>query len=324
MKNLQILLWIIVFTPTLALQADPEETDYPRPDERQLPTRMHSAMKDLPVVKVGQADADILGHDNRALQAAVDYVAGLGGGIVEIGPGDYLMRDSLHLRPFVTVRGAGGKTVLRKADGVVSSLAIDGDFGEEQITVKDPKGFEVGCGVAIWSSKENYFHATVARITGRTATLSSTAREMPIAWSPTMPYATAFLSSAATTCRESASNTVHRGKQGHNIHLDAARRRHLPVSRLRHGNRPLPGPELQRRRHQLPAIQRCHRHRLRQREQRLAGPHPGSGSQRPIENAYPNNGGDGLFLCWRFDTAPSRTISEHRRLRHFHRPQGHR
>jgi hypothetical protein len=31
MKNLQILLWIIVFTPALALQADTEETDYPAP-----------------------------------------------------------------------------------------------------------------------------------------------------------------------------------------------------------------------------------------------------------------------------------------------------
>lgn len=38
-------------------------------------------------VTVGVADADIIGHDNRALQAAVDYVANLGGGVVLIGPG---------------------------------------------------------------------------------------------------------------------------------------------------------------------------------------------------------------------------------------------
>jgi len=55
-------------------------------------------------ITVGIRDADILGHDNRALQAAVDYVANLGGGVVEIGPGEYLMRDSLHLRSRVTVR----------------------------------------------------------------------------------------------------------------------------------------------------------------------------------------------------------------------------
>ena len=47
-------------------------------------------------VTVGLRDADIVGSDNRALQAAVDYVGNLGGGVVEIGPGEYLMRDALH------------------------------------------------------------------------------------------------------------------------------------------------------------------------------------------------------------------------------------
>src|SRR5258708_2646465 len=87
------------------------------PDECQLPRRMHSAMKELPRVTVGQSNAEIVGADNRALQAAVDYIAGLGGGTVEIGPGTYSMRDSLHLRPNVTVRGTKGQTILRKADG---------------------------------------------------------------------------------------------------------------------------------------------------------------------------------------------------------------
>ena len=107
----------------------------PRAAEQQLPTRMHSQMKTLPRVTVGRSDADIVGRDNRALQAAVDYVANLGGGVVEIGPGEYLMRDSLHLRAFVTVRGTPGKTVLRKADSVTSLLTLDGDYGEEQATV---------------------------------------------------------------------------------------------------------------------------------------------------------------------------------------------
>ena len=73
------------------------------------------------------------------LQAAVDYVAGLGGGTVEIGEGEYLMRDSLHLRSNVTVRGRKGKTILRKADAAVSPLALDGDFGEQQVTVETPR-----------------------------------------------------------------------------------------------------------------------------------------------------------------------------------------
>src|SRR3954470_1774915 len=115
----------------------------PKPDERQLPAAMHSEMSERPTITVGRAGADLVGSDNRALQAAVDYVAGLGGGVVEIGEGEYLMRDSLHLRSNVTVRGRKGKTILRKADGAVSPLALDGDFGEQQVTVKDPAGFTV-------------------------------------------------------------------------------------------------------------------------------------------------------------------------------------
>ena len=98
-------------------------------------------------VTVGVRDADIIGCDNRALQAAVDYVANLGGGLVQIGPGEYRMRDSLHLRSRVTVRGAGPETVLKKDRESHAALAADGDFGEAAITVADATGFEIGRGV---------------------------------------------------------------------------------------------------------------------------------------------------------------------------------
>src|SRR5207249_8412263 len=96
----------------------------PRADEQQLPRAMHSPMKDRPRITVGLRDADIVGADNQALQAAVDYIAGLGGGVVEIGEGEYRMQDSLHLRSFVTVRGTRGKTILRKAPAAQSPLAL--------------------------------------------------------------------------------------------------------------------------------------------------------------------------------------------------------
>src|SRR5262249_12127657 len=99
----------------------------PRIEEKQLPRAMHSEMKMLPTISVGQTSADIVGTDNRALQAAVDYVGNLGGGLVEVGAGEYLMNDSLHLRSHVTVRGVKGQTILLKAKAVVSPLAIDGD-----------------------------------------------------------------------------------------------------------------------------------------------------------------------------------------------------
>ena len=89
----------------------------PTPDEEQLPLAMHSKMEDLPHITVGHNDADIVGHDQRALQAAVDYIAGLGGGVVTIGPGEYVMHDSLHLRSHITVRGAGNSTIFAQSPG---------------------------------------------------------------------------------------------------------------------------------------------------------------------------------------------------------------
>src|SRR5206468_4077729 len=113
-----------------------------------------------PTIRVGRRDADLIGTDHRALQAAVDYVSALGGGVVEIGEGEYLMGDSLHLRSDVTVRGRKGKTILRKADAAVSPLALDGDFGEQQVTVQAAAGFAVGAGVAIWDEHGGGFHTT--------------------------------------------------------------------------------------------------------------------------------------------------------------------
>lgn len=115
-------------------------------------------------ITVGQREADIVGNDNRAIQAAVDYVGQLGGGVVEVGPGEYLMRDSLHMRSGVTLRGAGGETVLKKDAEVRSLLAADGDFGECAITVQNPEGFEIGRGVHIATKRVHGFHTICATI----------------------------------------------------------------------------------------------------------------------------------------------------------------
>ncbi len=115
-------------------------------------------------ITVGQQDADIVGRDNRALQAAMDYVGQLGGGVVEVGPGEYLMRDSLHMRTGVTLRGAGTATVLKKGKETRSLLAADGDFGECAVTVGNAEGFEVGHGVHVATKRVNGFHTICATI----------------------------------------------------------------------------------------------------------------------------------------------------------------
>jgi polygalacturonase len=50
------------------------------------------------IVTVGARDADIVGTDQRAIQAAVDHVARLGGGTVRILAGTYRLRNAVYLQ----------------------------------------------------------------------------------------------------------------------------------------------------------------------------------------------------------------------------------
>ncbi len=277
----------------------------PKPQERQLPTAMHSAMTTLPRVTVGHEDADMIGSDNRVLQAAVDYVAGLGGGTVEIGEGEYLMRDSLHLRPNVTVRGIKGKTILRKAAGTVSALAIDGDFGEEQITVQDPNGFASGCGVAIWDKNAGGFHTTVARVTGQNGNTFSISKPLmaDCMVDGGAKAATVFpVVSAYDTEGVRIEDLTIEGNKDANVQLNGCRGAGIFLYRafgtvirgctVRNYN----GDGISFQQSNDVTVVDCV-----SENNAVLGIHPGSGSQRPtVRNCVARrNGSDGLFLCWR-------------------------
>src|SRR5205085_12587783 len=111
------------------------------------------------------------GHDHRALQAAVDYVAGLGGGTVFIGPGRYQVRNALMLRDNVRVVGVPDQTILAACDGFQTPLAADGDCNQRAITVADPSGFRIGDGVAIVDERASGgFEVTTATIIAKEGT----------------------------------------------------------------------------------------------------------------------------------------------------------
>ena len=277
----------------------------PRAEEQQLPRAMHSKMKERPTITIGLRDADIVGGDNRALQAAVDYVAGLGGGTIEIGAGEFVMRDSLHLRSFVTVRGVRGKTILRKAKAVSSPLALDGDYGEEQITVVNPDGFKVGDGVAIWDSNARGFHTTVARITGLSGNTFSidTPLNADCMVANKAQAATVFpVISGYNLEGVRVENLIIEGNKEENVYLDGCRGGGIflyrgigtvvenCVVRNYHGD----GISFQQSNDVL--VQGCV-----SEDNAGLGLHPGSGSQRPVvrECIARRNGEDGLYLCWR-------------------------
>lgn len=277
----------------------------PGADERQLPYAMHSQMTELPGISVGLDGADVKGADNRVLQAAVDYIAALGGGIVEIGPGEYLMRDSLHLRSNVTVRGQGRATVLRKAAGAVSDLALDGDFGEEQITVKNPDGFAVGAGVAVWDKNAGGFHTTVATITGRRGNTFSISRALmaDCMVANGAKAATVFpVVSGYDIVNARIEDVTIEGVRESNVHLNGCRGAGIflyrafgsTIARCTVRNFNGDGISFQQSNDVVAVDCVCENNAS-------LGIHPGSGSQRPIVRGCiaRGNGTDGLFLCWR-------------------------
>jgi len=102
------------------------------------------------IVTVGPVEADVVGADNVALQKAVDRVAAAGGGTVLIKAGTYTLNNSLRLGSHITLRGEEpAKTILKKAPGVKSKLALDADYGEFQATLEDARGFAPGMGVTV-------------------------------------------------------------------------------------------------------------------------------------------------------------------------------
>ena len=303
MKN-HVPILIVLILADLSILAQTQRIA-PPPDERQLPRQMHSEMAHRPLITVGLKDADLIGKDNRVLQAAVDYIAGLGGGTVQILEGEYLMKDSLHLRPHVTVSGTAGKTILKKAASRESLLALDGDFGEEQITLQNSEGFEIGSGVAVWDSRAGGFHTTVGRITGKTGHTVSIS--MPLnadcmvqngARAATVfPVVSGYhLEGAAVK------DVVIEGNKSSNLHLNGCRGAGIFLYRG-FGTviencviRNYAGDGISFQQSNDVIVRDC----VSEGNTHL-GLHPGSGSQRPhiVNNTARNNGEDGLFLCWR-------------------------
>ena len=301
-----------------AAQPEAPEPVRPQPSPEQLSTRMHEPVTEAARITVGHADEteperqyDLTGRDNRAIQAAIDTVAALNAGdaprIVEIGPGTFLMRDSLHLRSHVTIRGTPGKTVLVKAPAAKSRLALDGDYGEEQITVADPAGFEVGSGVAVWDDNVRYFHITVARITGRTASPNTFTLDMPLrgdcmvkrnGWAATVFPVISGYDVRGTRLEHLEidgsrdTNPFLDGCRGGGIYFSRGYGAEIHGCTVHHYNGD--GISFQQSNDVTITDTVC-------RDNAGHGFHPGSGSHRTVMRRCraEGNGEDGMFVCWR-------------------------
>jgi len=90
-------------------------------------------------VTVGQKDADLIGRDDRVLQAAVDYVARFGGGTVHVLPGTYTLRSSVVLPSKIRLLGSGAESIITKIPSETVDLAADSDWYDQEVTLQDAK-----------------------------------------------------------------------------------------------------------------------------------------------------------------------------------------
>lgn len=262
-------------------------------------------MRIVPRITVGHVDADVVGSDHRALQAAVDYVAGLGRGVVAIGPGVYEMRDSLHLRSGVCVVGAGADTVLRAGDGVTWPLLLDGDYGEEQVTVVNPAGFAPGCGITVLDDRSGGFHVTVTRVVaveGSTLHLAQPLLADYMVTRGAVAQVTFPVISGYHVRDAAVEHVTIDGNRDANAPLTGCRGAGIFLYRS-HGTR-LVGCAVRRYNGDGISFQQSDDVLVEGclcEENAQLGLHPGSGSQRPTIRRCTSrdNGQIGLFLCWR-------------------------
>ncbi len=92
---------------------------------------------------------DIEGTSERAIQAALDYCARIGGGIVKVLPGTYTCRNSIFLPSGSRLVGSGAESILKKAPMAKTGISADSDWFDQEITLADGSGFEVGDGVCL-------------------------------------------------------------------------------------------------------------------------------------------------------------------------------
>jgi hypothetical protein len=98
---------------------------------------------------VGPEKADLVGSNEKVIQAAVDSVARWGGGTVKILPGTYRFRNAVYLQSNVRILGSGVDSVAFKEPSVLAKLFDDSDWFDQEITFMDTQGLDIGDGVCI-------------------------------------------------------------------------------------------------------------------------------------------------------------------------------
>ena len=269
-------------------------------------------------VTVGPDKADIVGTSDRALQAAVDYVARLGGGTVHIRPGTYTLRNSIYLPSKIRLLGSGPETVITKIASETVALANDSDWYDQEVTLKETRDFQIGDAVTLRAKDSDTKAAIVIKRTlvarsGNRFKLSDGLRQnLWIEGEPTCSSLFPLLTSEYTADvviedlaldgnRENNANLD--GNYAGCIFLQDCNR--YTIRRVEARNYNGDGISFQIC-HDV-RVENCHSH-----DHAGLGVHPGSGAQRPrIIGCRLERNDIGLYWCWgvKFGVAEGNRIS---------------
>lgn len=256
-------------------------------------------------ISVGTQSGDIVGSSDKALQAAIDYIAGKGGGTVRILPGTFTLRNALHLPSRIRLLGSGPETIITKGPSETVALSEDSDWYDQEITLEKSAGFQVGDGVVLVTknpstgSQDVIKRTLVARSGNRFKLNDGIRKNLWLSGKPTASTLFPLLTSEytknvvienLTLDGNRKNNTNLNGNYGGCIFLQDCNRYTIRNVTTRNYN----GDGISFQICHDVKVENCHSH-----DNADLGVHPGSGSQRPlIVNSRIENNHIGLFWCW--------------------------
>jgi parallel beta-helix repeat protein len=256
-------------------------------------------------VTVGQEKGDVVGKTDKAIQAAVDMVARLGGGTVKIAPGTYQFRNCVWLSSGVRLVGSGAETVLVKSPSNSTKLIEDSDWYDQEITLADARGFQVGDGVCLETKNphnggRDVFKGTLVARSGNRFKLNKPLRQnFWLAGGAKISTLFPLLTSEFTE-DVAVENLALDGNAKNNELLDG---NYAGCIFLQDCNRyKIRNVEARNYNGDGISWQVCHDvvvENCRSHDNTNLGLHPGSGSQRPvIRNNRVERNWIGIFFCW--------------------------
>lgn len=109
-------------------------------------------------------DSKVKGYTNYDIQAAIDYEADRGGGVVFLSEGEYKLRNAIYLKDNIELIGVNQNVKLKKCPRFSSRIINEIAKGDRWINVQDETVFQCGDGVTVFSKSLKAAQAWMSEI----------------------------------------------------------------------------------------------------------------------------------------------------------------